>query len=205
MPPWRSRPSVIPLLGSTFLSQSGSAWNRLGYDGRKNAIERITTTPSSANRPPTFFMPASLVHHSLFFIIRPEPCDVVALNFDLRVVSDLKRHGLPAQVGDGPPEAGRGDDLVPLLQGLQHGFELLLASLMRKDQQEIEDHEDQDERHQGQPRAPRPAPSRRSLRPGHGVQQPHPCPSPHDAGARTSSVPTVATSPHSAATPARRA
>src|SRR5438093_8712277 len=59
MPPWRSRPSVIPLLGSTFLSQSGSAWNRLGYDGRKNAIERITTTPSSANRPPTFFMPAS--------------------------------------------------------------------------------------------------------------------------------------------------
>src|SRR6058998_1907519 len=140
MPPWRSRPSVIPLLGSTFLSQSGSAWNRLGYDGRKNAIERITTTPSSANRPPTFFMPASLVHHSLFFIIRPEPCDVVALNFDLRVVSDLK------------------------LQGLQHGFELLLASLLSKDQLEIEYHEDQDERHQGQPRAPRPAPSRRSLR-----------------------------------------
>ena len=51
----------------------------------------------------------------------------------------LERH-------DGSPQTAAGDDLVPGLEGVQHGRPFFLAALLGKNQQEVKDAKDENER-----------------------------------------------------------
>src|SRR3970040_1548591 len=128
MPPCRSSPSAIPLFGNTRFNHGGNVWQTAGYEGRNDTAEKMTTNASNVNRPPTFFMGISC--SLLLFRLTPQPCNVVPLDLDLRVIGDLQRHRILSHVGHGSPDAGRGDDFVSFFQRLQHALLLLLFLLL---------------------------------------------------------------------------
>ena len=53
-----------------------------------------------------------------------------------------------------PRNPAAGDDLVPGLQVVQHLLPLLLAALLRHDQEKVEDGKDEDQRGKPQPARP---------------------------------------------------
>src|SRR5579884_627734 len=57
--------------------------------------------------------------HLLFFLI-PDPCDVLPLHLDLGVIRDLQRDRFLAEIRDRPPDSAGRNDLVALLQRVQH-------------------------------------------------------------------------------------
>ena len=74
-----------------------------------------------------------------------------ALELDFNVLGDFHRHVVVVELGDAADHAGLGHDFVAFLQGFEHGLVFLHFLLLRANQQEPEEHEDDDhgqERHQ---------------------------------------------------------
>ena len=59
-------------------------------------------------------------------------------------------HGIVFQSNDRPAQPAAGHDFVPGLQFTQHLLPLLLPSLLRHDQQEVEDGENEDQGRESQ-------------------------------------------------------
>src|SRR6202040_781429 len=65
--------------------------------------------------------------------------DGISRNFDFQLLGDAQLNSVIVKPDDGPIDAAVGDDLVAVLQILQHLGDFLLALLRRHDHQEIED------------------------------------------------------------------
>jgi hypothetical protein len=76
------------------------------------------------------------------------------LDFDFGRVRDLERHRVFPQIGDGPPDSGGRDHLVALLQEQPSSCSPASAFLLRQNQHEIENDENEDERDQREETTP---------------------------------------------------
>src|SRR5262249_26937077 len=108
----------------------------------------------------------------LLLFLSTESCNLFPLNLDLRIVGNLQRHGVLAQISDGSPDPGSRNDFVAFLQGLQQLLLLFLSFLLWENEQEIKNDEDQDEWNQRDQRphsSPDSPTSCRSLGPCQGL------------------------------------
>src|ERR1044071_1090259 len=151
-PPRRSSPRWM-LLRSVLLSPASVKSLSVGLWRGPTTIHRPTsvTMAMMMTRRRRFFFITLLLH----LLLPLHPCDGGAGDFEERLVAhDDER--LLLDLLDGGEDAARRDDLVAGLERPDHVLKRLLPAPLRDDDEEVEDAEDEQERHDAAEEAAQP-------------------------------------------------
>src|SRR5690606_35043679 len=105
-------------------------------------VQWISSRNVRARRLPSLRLCSDALERSL----RHDRGDRVLLDLHRDVVGELDRNVLIADLLDLAEQPAAGDHLVPAAERLDHRAMLLLPLRLRANQQEVEDHDEQDQR-----------------------------------------------------------